>query len=92
MYKDITTREIINTLKCTHKWKSPGKDKMTNFWLNNLFSADQLMKKLISEITKELEQKPVWLTEEITYLQPKTKDTTNKKKQLLTNHMLSHNS
>ena len=29
MYEDITTGEIINTLKCTHKWKTPGVDKIT---------------------------------------------------------------
>ena len=30
MYKDITIKEIINRLKHTHNWKSPGIDKITD--------------------------------------------------------------
>ena len=31
MFEDITTEKIINTLKYTHKWKSPATDKIKRF-------------------------------------------------------------
>ena len=54
------------------------------FWVHHLSTAHQLMKEPISEIIKESD----WLTEEITYLLPKTNKQTEK---LPTNHMPSHN-
>ena len=51
-----------------------------NFWLHYQSSTHQLMMKLISEIIWEPKKKPDWFTEEIVYLLPKTKETTNAKK------------
>ena len=48
MYEDIPTEEIIYTLRCTRKWKSPVIDKKTNFWFHHLSSKNHLAKKLIS--------------------------------------------
>ena len=31
MCENITIQEIMNTLRRTHKWKSPGTDKIINF-------------------------------------------------------------
>ena len=31
IFEDLTIEEIINTLKCIHKWKLPGIDKIANF-------------------------------------------------------------
>ena len=39
MHEDITLKEIINKLKRTHKWKSPGINKIKTFWLYNQFTA-----------------------------------------------------
>ena len=30
MYEDITIERIIDTIKCTHKWKSSEIDKIIN--------------------------------------------------------------
>ena len=56
MHEDIKTGEMINTLKCTHKWKSPGLFKIRNIWLHNLSSPPTIRTKLISEIIKESEK------------------------------------
>ena len=55
MYEDITTGEIINTLKRTYEWKSPVIDNKTYFLLRHQFSS-QLMTKPIAEIIKEPEK------------------------------------
>ena len=31
MYEDITREDIISSLKCIDKWKSPGIDKLQTF-------------------------------------------------------------
>ena len=60
MYEDITTEEIISTLKRTHKSKSPGIDKILNFWLRHLHSTYPHNTKHISENIKNPE-KNAWL-------------------------------
>ena len=55
--------------------KSPGKDKVTNFWLKHLVSIHEDM----SNIIENPEETPEWLTEGLTFLLPKTKETTNPK-------------
>ena len=80
MYEDILLKEIMNTLERTHKSMSPEMDKITNFSLHHTSSTHQLMTKLISEIIKEPEKMPDWLTERLKCLLPKTNDATNTKK------------
>ena len=36
---NITVHEIREVLKNSHKWKSPGIDQLTNFWLDALLST-----------------------------------------------------
>ena len=55
-YTKILQWKIMNIPKYTHKWKSPGIDKITNFWLRHVFFTHQLMTKFISEIIKEPEK------------------------------------
>ena len=89
MYKDIIIKEIINILKRTYKWKSSGRDKITNFWLYQQSFTHQVMTKLISEIFKEPEKMPDCLSEGVTIQQLKTKETANEKKRP-TNHITFH--
>ena len=35
-WEDIELKEVESSLKKSHKWKSPGLDKLPNFWLNIL--------------------------------------------------------
>ena len=76
MYEDITKEKIINTLISTHKWKSTGNDEI-NFRLHHLSTTYLLMTRLISEILTKAFKKSDCLTEELTHLQSKIKDTTN---------------
>jgi len=38
-WDNITVEEISETLKKSHKWKSPGMDQIPNFWLDTLSST-----------------------------------------------------
>ena len=69
MYEYVTIEEI----KYTHKWKSSGIDKITNFGLYDISSTYQLMTKFISKIIKEPEKIGSWNQ------QPKTKEAANAK-------------
>ena len=59
MYEDII-EEIVNTLKRTQKWRSPGivkkKKRKKNIWLHHPSFSRQLMTKRISGIIKEPEK------------------------------------
>ena len=35
-WKDIEKEEVTSAIKKTNNWKSPGQDKIPNFWLQNL--------------------------------------------------------
>ena len=71
MYKNITTGEIINVLKCIHNSKTPEIDEIKNFWLHHRSSTRQRITTLISGIIKEPEKMSDDLTG-IAYL-PKNK-------------------
>ena len=57
MYEHFMIEDIINTLKCTHKWQSSEIEK-NKFLVHYRYSTHQLMMKLISEIIKEPEKMP----------------------------------
>ena len=73
MNEDISVEEIINSLKCSHRWKSSGIDKIRNFWYYYLSSSHQLMTAMTSEIINEPPKMPDWLTEGVTFQLLKTK-------------------
>ena len=75
----ITIEELRNALTKSHKWKSPGVDKITNFWLNCLTSTHKQMAHNFTNILKNPETVPEWLTEGTTYLLPKSQETPNPK-------------
>ena len=56
----------------THKWKSPGMNKIPNFWISSLSIGHEKLASLLSEIVEALDTAPKWLPEGITYLSPKT--------------------
>ena len=78
-WKKITKEELELALKKSHKWKSPGIDKIPNFWLNSLSKGHQKLAALLSCVVETPENAPDWLSEGITYLLPKTKETKNPK-------------
>ena len=76
---DISTEEVEKALKKSHKWKSAGIDKVTNFWLHSLPCTHNILANLLSELVRNPENSPDWLPEGLTYLLPKTKETNKPK-------------
>ena len=79
MWADISIAEIEASLKKSHKWKSPGIDKIPNFWLNILSSSHKYIANTLSHVVADPSAAPEWLTEGITYLLPKNDETVNPK-------------
>ena len=48
-WEDIELKEIELSLKKSHKWKSPGLDKLPNFWLNILTSTYKVLTHTLSQ-------------------------------------------
>ena len=75
-------------MKKSSNWKSPRKDKVTNFWLKHLVSIHEDMSKAYTNIIENPEETPECLTEGLTYLLPKTRD--NKPKTLQAYYLSSN--
>ena len=68
----------IYALKKSSKWKSPGKDKIPNFWLNAFHETHTRLTQLYNLIITDPKQIPQWLVNSITYLLPKSDETNNR--------------
>ena len=66
----INIEELRRALTKSHKWKSPGVDKIPNFWLNCLTSTHKQMALNFTNILQSPETAPEWLTQGTTYLLP----------------------
>ena len=75
----INIEELRSALTKSHKWKSPGVDKIPNFWLNCLISTHKQMALNFTNILQNPETAPEWLTEGTTFLLPKSQETQNPK-------------
>ena len=62
----INADRVTNAVKKSSDWKSPGKDKVTNFLLKHLSIL-----KTYTNIIEKTEGTSEWLTEGLTYLLPK---------------------
>eukprot|EP00794_Sanderia_malayensis_P013026 gene13026-14364_t len=76
---EITVKELEVALGKSHKWKSPGIDKIPNFWLNVLSDLHKPLVDSMNDIFDQPDSIPDWLTEGVTYLLPKTQETENPK-------------
>ncbi|XP_063585358.1 uncharacterized protein LOC134762742 [Penaeus indicus] len=74
-WDEITVIELRNALAKSQKWKSPGVDKIPNFWLNSLTSLHEKLAINFTKILQNPESAPEWLTEGTTYLLPKNQET-----------------
>ena len=73
----ISEEPIKNKLPITSKFKSPGRDKIKNFWMKQLSSLHVYHAQSFRHLINNEEQAPEWLTEETTHLLPKTENQTN---------------
>ncbi|XP_063588611.1 uncharacterized protein LOC134765758 [Penaeus indicus] len=78
-WDEITVIKLRNASAKSQKWKSPGVDKMPNFWLNSLTSSHEKLAINFTKILQNPESAPEWLTEGTTYLLPKNQETQNPK-------------
>ena len=78
-WQDLEKEEVTSATKKTNNWKSPGQDKIPNFWLKSLTCFHEDIARSYSKILKQPEESPQWLTEGVTYLLPKTEETAKPK-------------
>ena len=78
-WTDITTNLFLTNLKKLHNWKTPGIDRVQNFWIKHLTSLHLPMIHAFNKICKNPSLLPSWLTEGITTLIPKGGDETSPK-------------
>ena len=78
-WKEITVEEYQCTIMKGNNWKSPGVDKLPNFWLKYITSLHSEVVSEYNLIMKEPEKTPEWLTRGTTHLLPKNETTENPK-------------
>ena len=71
----FNTLEIKNKLKTLSNHKTPGPDKLTNFWLKEITALLPHYEKAFNRILEGKEPTPEWLTTGTTTLIPKSKET-----------------
>ena len=76
-WSEITLKDLKHALKKSRKWKSPGKDKIPNFYLSAFQEAHTRLIQLYYLAITDPKQIPQWLVNGITYLLPKSDETNN---------------
>ena len=66
-------------IKFSHNWKTPGADKVHNFWLKYLPPMHKQLLEAFNEILKEPHNMARWMTEGIAYWLSNSTETRNKK-------------
>ena len=74
-WKDLTVEELRLNMTRAANWKSPGPDRLPNFWIKKLKSLHKSMTEPYSEIVKDPKQTPDWLVDGATNLLPKKEET-----------------
>lgn len=73
-WEDLTNDDMIEILKHIQNWKSPGPDKVQNFWIKQLTSLHPHLLRAMNDLIKHPEKMPPWLTMGYTILLYKGKD------------------
>lgn len=71
----FSTNELSTKAKMFHNHKSPGPDKLTNFWLKQITPLHPLYTDSFNRILNETEIIPEWLTKGSTVMLPKSDET-----------------
>ena len=74
-WKDLTVEELMVNMPRAANWKSPGPNRLPNFWIKQFKSLHKSMAEAYSDIFKDPKQTPDWLVEEATNLLPKKEET-----------------
>ncbi|XP_045492418.1 uncharacterized protein LOC123691877 [Colias croceus] len=71
-FVEITEADIRNITARLHNWKSPGVDRIHNYWYKKLIVLHKSLAKNLSDIIKGHQNIPEFITTGITYMLPKT--------------------
>ena len=74
-WKDLTVEGLRVNMTRAANWKSPGPDRLPNFWIKQFKSLHKPMAEAYSKIVKDPKQTPDWLVEGATNLLPKKEET-----------------
>lgn len=74
-WEDISVEEVKASVTKTSNWKSPGPDKLPNFWIKRFTSLHKPLAKAYSTVLSHPERIPEWLVEGSTNLLPKKAET-----------------
>ena len=74
-WNDITVEELQVNMTRAANWKSPGPDKLPNFWIKQFKSLHKPMAIAYSVVINDPQQIPEWLVEGTTNLLPKKEET-----------------
>ncbi|XP_037775046.1 uncharacterized protein LOC119572129 [Penaeus monodon] len=74
-WADITLEETNKAIKLTSNWKTPGIDRIANYWIKHMTSLHDALAKAFNEIIENPENCPAWLTNGTTFLLPKPEET-----------------
>ena len=74
-WEELTVDELKANIARASNWKCPGPDKLPNFWIKQFTSLHEKMAKTFTEILKDPETAPDWLTAGNTILLPKKDET-----------------
>ncbi|XP_031338165.1 uncharacterized protein LOC116167068 [Photinus pyralis] len=73
----ITEETLTSQMSKIHNWKSPGPDKIHNFWLKKLTSMHPKLLEIFNNILDNPQNLPDKICEGVTYLKPKNPNTKN---------------
>ena len=76
-YNPITNAEIDQATKKFQNWKSPGIDKLQNFWWSKLTNLHTCFASILDHVMQNPNESPLWFTTGRTTLIPKKKETRN---------------
>ncbi|EEB19129.1 reverse transcriptase, putative [Pediculus humanus corporis] len=76
---DVRMADLETCLKNTANWKSPGLDRVQNFWIKNFTSTHKYLMVSINKLIMGRQEMPEWITTGKTYLLPKKSGATEPK-------------
>ena len=77
IWSDISIEETKTAITKSKNWKSPGNDRIANFWLKHLTVLHEDLTYAYNKCLESPETCPDWLTNGATYLLPKNDETKN---------------
>lgn len=75
-FEEVTESDLTNITARLHNWKSPGIDKIHNFWYKKLTTLHKFIAKNITEIILGKQNIPNFIATGITYMLPKIQNST----------------